>query len=294
MYTTIDQYLGALKDAMKGADPALVQDAQADAREHLSTAMQVARDAEPTLNEADTLQRLIDEYGSPDETAAAYKEVERRTSPALRHAPRPASAWGRIFGVYVDPRTWGSLLFMLIAFITGIVYFTWGVTGAALSVSFLILIIGLPFALLFLLSVQGLALLEGRLVEALLGVRMPRRPLFARAGMKWLERLKALLTDRHTWLSLLYMILQMPLGVLYFSLNVTLLALALSMLAAPFVQLIWHLPLITNYGQHYFLPSWGLALVEIGGVLVLTGTMHLARAIGWLHGRYAKWMLVSE
>jgi hypothetical protein len=294
MYATIDQYLGALKDAMKGADPALVQDAQADAREHLSTAMQVAREAEPALNEADTLQRLIDEYGSPDETAAAYKEVERRTSPGLKRAPKPETVWGRIFGVYVDPRTWGSLLFMLIAFVTGIVYFTWGVTGAALSISFLILIIGLPFALLFLLSVQGLALLEGRLVEALLGVRMPRRPLFARAGMKWLERLKALLTDRHTWLSLLYMILQMPLGVLYFSLNVILLTLALSLMAAPFAQLIWHLPLITNYGQHYFLPLWGLALAELGGILVLTGSMHLARAIGWLHGRYAKWMLVSE
>jgi hypothetical protein len=294
MYSTIDAYLDALKDAMKGADPALVQDAQADAREHLNSALAIARESDPKLNEAETLQKLIGEYGSPEETAAAYKEVERRTSPAFKRAGAPKSAWGRVFGVYADARTWGSLLFMFIAFITGIIYFTWGVTGTALSVSLLVLIIGLPFAFIFLLSVQGLALLEGRLVEALLGVRMPRRPIFARPGMKWLERLKALLTDKHTWLSLLYMLLQMPLGVVYFSLNVTLFALALSMMAAPFIQVFWHLPLITNYGQHYFLPGWALLLLVVGGVLLLTGAMHLARGIGWLHARYAKWMLVSE
>jgi hypothetical protein len=182
---------------------------------------------------------------------------------------------------------------MFITFVTGIIYFTWVVTGASLSLSLMILIIGVPFAILFLLSVQGLALLEGRLVEALLGERMPRRPLFAQAGLKWLERLKALLKDKHTWLSMLYMVLQMPLGVLYFTLNVTLIALALSMMAAPFAQIVWRFPIITNYSEHIFLPYWALALMEIGGFLLLTLTLHLSRAIGQLHGRYAKAMLVS-
>lgn len=294
MSATIENYLDALKEAMKGADPALVQDAQADAREHFLTGLEMRRQSEPDLNEGEALQQLIAEYGSPEETAAAYEEVERRTSPVLKQATRPETAWARVFGVYVDPRTWGSLLFMFIAFITGIVYFTWGVTGTALSLSFLILIIGIPFAFLFLLSVQGLALLEGRLVEALLGVRMPRRPVFARPGLKWLERLKALLTDRHTWFSLLYMLLQMPLGILYFTLAVTLIALALGMMAAPFVQGLWHLPIIVNNEQRFFLPAWGMILAELAGLVVLTITMHIARGIGWLHARYAKWMLVSE
>ncbi len=294
MFTSIEQYLEALKAALKGADPAVIQDALADAREHLSTGLQMRREVDPALDEAQALQKLTDEYGSPEETAAAYKEVERRTSPALRRAAAPQTIWGRIFGVYVDPRAWGSLLYMFIALVTGIVYFTWGVTGVSLSVSFLILIIGIPFAFLFLLSVQGLALLEGRLVEALLGVRMPRRPLFARPGLKWLERLKALLTDGHTWLSLLYMILQMPLGVLYFSILVTLIALGLALMAAPFAQITLDLPPITFGEQHIFLPVWALPLLEVAGVLILTATMHVARALGGLHGKYAKWMLVNE
>ena len=140
---------------------------------------------------------------------------------------------------------------------------------------------------------QGLALLEGRLVEALLGVRMPRRPLFAQPGLKWLERLKGLLTDKHTWLSMLYMVLQLPLGTLYFVMNVTLIAVALSMIVAPFVQVIGQISIINNNGQFIFLPVWAMVLTEAGGLILLTLTMHLSRAIGGLHGRYAKWMLVS-
>src|SRR5512142_3442055 len=112
MFPTIDSYLDALKEAMKGADPALVQDAQADAREHLASGLQLAREADPAVSEKDVLQKLMEEYGSPEETAAAYEEVERRTSPLLKQAPKAGSAWARIFGVYVDPRAWGSLLFM--------------------------------------------------------------------------------------------------------------------------------------------------------------------------------------
>jgi len=293
MFNTIEEYLDALKTEMKDADLALVQDAQADAREHLSTALTVAREAAPEVGEAEALKKIVEEYGTPEETASAYREIERRTSPSLKQPVKPRSLLGRIFGVYIDPRTWGSLLFMFITFITGIIYFTWAVTGLSLSISFLILIIGLPFAILFLLSVQGLALLEGRIVEALLGVRMPRRPLFAQPGLNWLERLKALVTDKHTWISLLYMILQMPLGVIYFSVNVTLITFSLTVIAAPVLQLFWNLPVVTIGYERVLLSYPALVLLAFVGLLTLTLTLHLARAAGWLHGRYAKWMLVS-
>jgi hypothetical protein len=293
MYNTIEEYLEALKKELQGSDAALLQDALADAREHLTLALEAAREKTPDVSESDALKSIIEEYGVPEETATAYREIERRTSPSLKRADKPDSFWGRVFGVYIDPRTWGSLLFMFITFVTGIIYFTWVVTGASLSLSLLILVIGVPFAILFLLSVQGLALLEGRLVEALLGVRMPRRPSFAQSGMKWLERLKALVTDKHTWLFMLYMVLQMPLGILYFTVNVTLISVALSFMAAPFVQLFWKYPMISLNEHRYFLPYWAMILFPVGGFILLTLTMHLVRTVGWLHGRYARAMLVS-
>ena len=59
------------------------------------------------------------------------------------------------------------------------------VTGLSLSLGLLILIVGIPLTVLFFGSVRGLALLEGRLVEALLGERMPRRPRYTDRSRTW-------------------------------------------------------------------------------------------------------------
>ena len=294
MFNTIEEYLDALKTEMKDADPALVQDAQADAREHLTLALKASKDEKPDISDADALKTIIEGYGSPEETASAYKEVERRMSPVLSQPVKPRSFMGRFFGVYVDPRAWGALLYMLIAFVTGVFYFTWAVTGVSLSVSLLIFIFGFPIALLFLLSVRGLALLEGRLVEALLGVRMPRRPLFSHQGMKWFERLKALVVDRQTWLMLLYMVIQFVLGTVYFVVIVTVLSFSLAFIAIPVFQEVFHQGAFFNNGIRYVLPAWTYPLWVLGGFLLWTIFMNIVRGVGQLHGKFAKWILVGE
>ena len=202
----------------------------------------------------------------------------------------------RFFAIYADPRAWGSLLFMLIAFVTGIVYFTWAVTGLSLSISLAIFIFGLPFAILFLLSIRGLALLEGRIVEALLGVRMPRRPKFSYEGLKWLERLKLLFTDKHTWKMFLYMLFQLPFGTLYFSLFVTLISISLSFMIAPILEAITQqgvTGVIIGNVRYYLSVEW-YPLMIIFGFLLLTASMHLFKWIGQLHGKYAKMLLVTD
>lgn len=295
MFNTIEEYLDALKNEMKDADPALVQDAQSDAREHLTLALKAVKDKQAEISDADALKSIIDEYGSPEETASAYKEVERRTSPALNQPVKQQSLLGRFFGVYVDPRAWGALLYMLIAFVTGVFYFTWAVTGVSVSISFLIFIFGFPLALFFLISVRGLALLEGRLVEALLGIRMPRRPLFSHQGMKWMERLIALVTDKTTWMMLVYMILQFVLGTLYFVVIVTVLSFSLAFIGIPFFQEYFQQGVIMfNDRVYYSLPTWTYPLWALGGFLLWTTFMNIVRGVGQLHGKLAKWMLVSE
>lgn len=294
MSPTVENYLEELKQAMQGCDPAQTQDALADAREHFSLALADALAQNPEADQAAALDSIMAQYGSPEETAQAYREIERRTTPSLRQSSAaPAKGfWRSVFGVYYDPRTWGSLLYTLIAFVTGVVYFSWVVTGLSLSLSLLILIIGVPVAILFLLSVQGLALLEGRLVEALLGVRMPRRPAFAQPGIQWLERLKALLADRHTWISMLYMLFQLPLGIIYFCVTVTFGSLSLAFLFAPVARFFVKDASI-NMGPLPISPLNALLLLPIIGALLLTLTLHLVRAFGSFHGRYAKWLLVD-
>jgi len=294
MIKSIDEYLDQLKAELKDSDSATVQDALADAEEHLRTALATLKQDQPEMSEEEALGQVIEQYGSPDETASAYKEVERLTHPVIASSSiQSQSIPARFFGVYTDTRAWGALLYMLIAFVTGVIYFTWAVTGVSVSVSFLIFIFGFPIALLFLLSVRGLALLEGRLVEALLGIRMPRRPLFSHQDMKWFDRLKALITDKATWLMLVYMLIQFVLGTVYFVVFVTLLSVSLTFFALPFLQLFWNVPVMQWGVERIFLPYWTLILISIGGLLLWTSFMHLARGIGQLHGRMAKAMLVG-
>jgi len=295
MIKSIEEYLDQLKTELQGSDAATLQDALSDAEEHLRLALANSRENQPEKLEEEALNSIIEQYGSPSETASAYAEVERRTVPQLaRENPKAQSIVARFFGVYADARAWGALLYMLIAFVTGVFYFTWAVTGFSLSVAFSIFVFGLPFALLFFLSVRGLALLEGRLVEGLLGVRMPRRPLFTQQNLKWLDRLKELAMDRHTWFSILYMLIQFVLGTIYFVLFVTVLSLSLSFIALPFVQFFWNTPILSLGAERVFLPYWSLILIAFGGVLLWTIFMNLARGIGQLHGRMAKALLVTD
>jgi hypothetical protein len=200
----------------------------------------------------------------------------------------------RFFGVYAEPKAWGSLLYLLFSLATGIIYFTWAVTGLSLSAGLLILIVGLPIGGLFLLSVRGITLVEGRLVEALLGVRMPRRPLFSRKDIGWWQKFKNLIASRHTWTALVYMIIQMPLGTIYFTALVTLIAMSAWFITSPIWQLVIGLPLVTVYPYEYYIAAWAMPLAVIGGILLLTATMHLAKVTGKGHGYLAKALLVRE
>ena len=320
MINSVEQYLAELKQELAGSDRATMQDALSDAEEYLRTALDSAVKDNAHVAESAALASIVEKYGQPKEVAAAYKEIESRTPPAFGRPaykavtavplppspplpPAPPAApsvtdtrniFARFFGVFAEPKAWGSLFYLIFALGTGIAYFTWAVTGISLSAGLLVLIVGIPIFGLFLISFRGIALMEGRLVEALLGVRMPRRPLFSRKDLSWWQKIKNLFTERQTWTAALYMFLQMPLGIIYFSVFVSLIAASLSLILKPFLELVLGIPSFTIGDYGFFTPAWAMPLAVIGGVLLITVTMHLVKYAGRLHGAYAKAMLVRE
>ena len=189
---------------------------------------------------------------------------------------------------------WGSFLYMIISIIIGTVYFTWAVYGISLSLIFALFIFGLPFSVLFILSTQGFAWLEGRIVEGMLGVRMPRRPIFFPKEGKWIDRLKMYLRDKRTWFTLLYMILLMPISVVYITIWTVSFGVSILLIGSPVIQEIFHLPMVTLGSKMVFMPIWSLPLLTLLGFIFLTAFLHLAKKIGQFHGRFAKRMLVIE
>lgn len=291
MPDTIEAYLIELRAALAGADPALVQDAVYDAEEYLRSAM--AEDG----GTHEAIEAAIDAYGTPAEIAAAYRETERTVTAALRRpAPvRSANPFARFFGVIADPGAWGGLFYMLLSLATGILYFTVVVTGLSLSAGLMVLIIGIPVALLFIGAVRAISLAEGRMVEGLLGQRMPRRPRLVGGldGTFW-DRLKSWLTDYRTWTTMLYMLLMLPLGITYFATVVGALSVSLATFAAPIAQWIFHTPIIRINEWGYLIEPWGAPFFFAAGALGFFCTLWLAKGVGYLHGMFAKVMLVGR
>ena len=301
--TTIPEYLGQLRAALRGADPAMIQDALYDAEEYLRSEL-----AEQTgKSEAEVIASVAGSYGAPEEVAEIYRDTEVTVNRALRAPAQPKrkSFVGKFFGVIVDPRTYGALFYMLLSLATGIVYFTVVTTGMSLSLGLMVLIIGIPLLVLFLGLIRVLSLVEGRIVEVLLGERMPRRPLYTQRGKGWLERIKEMFTDGRTWTAMLYFLLMLPLGIAYFTVAVTGLTMSLAFIAAPLAAWTgvadirsdvdgWMLIGDAGNGITTSLQAWELPFLFVGGFLLLFVMLHLAKGIGKVHGLLAKNLLVRS
>jgi len=200
----------------------------------------------------------------------------------------------------MDVRAYTSLFYMLLTLATGIVYFTFVVTGVALSAGFAVLVIGIPFFLAFIGIARVIALGEGRLLEATTGERMPRRPVHPGPPASWLTRIANMLKDVRTWTTLLYLLVMLPLGILYFTITVTGLALGLRLALAPLFLL---------GGQFgWFPPEFSGGVINVDGspesiigalfcaavgVVILTLLLHAVRWLARSHARLAKALLVE-
>ena len=290
---TIPEYLDQLRYELRSADPALLQDALYDAEEYLRSELA----ENPGTDEATLLANIATSYGAPEEVAAIYRDTEVRVAKALSPPPPRVrrSLAGQFFGVAADSRTWAALFYMLLSLATGIVYFTVVVTGLSMSLGLAVLIVGIPFAILFVGTVRLLSLVEGRMVEVMLGERMPRRPLYAERGLPLLTRIGRMFTDPRTWSAMLYMVLMLPLGVTYFTVAVTGLSVSLGLIFGALAMGL-HLMGADIFSVHWHVGTpdlWEVPLALVLGVLGLFVTLHVARWVGKGHGLLAKHLLVK-
>lgn len=288
---TIPEYLDQLRAALAGADPALVQDALYDAEDYLRSELAT----QPERDQADLLASIATSYGAPDEVADIYRQTETTVIRALKPPPVRArkSLAGKFFGVLADPRAYTALLYMLLSLATGVFYFSWTVTGLSLTAGLAILIVGIPLAILFFASVRGISLIEGRLVEVMLGERMPRRPAYADRDQPMLERIKQMFVDPRTWGSVLYLLLMLPLGIAYFTFAITALAMTFGFAVTPITDQLFDGGGLTFNGTQLYFPLWTLPLTLAAGVLMFAATLHVARGIGYVHAQLAKHLLVK-
>ena len=191
------------------------------------------------------------------------------------------------FGVVAEPQSYLNIVYLLLAFPLGTFYFVFLVTGLSLGFGLIITLVGIPILLLVLSGSWVLCRFERQVAITLLNEDIPLSVSRPASGGLW-SRVKALLKDRVTWTGVLYLFLKFPLGIVTFTIAVTLIAVTVGLLAAP--TYMWTSdPLV--WGSWSFDPfpwSWILTIIGIPMVFI---SLHLMNVIAVVFGRMTRMML---
>jgi len=195
---------------------------------------------------------------------------------------------GRFFGVVARPRTWLNLLFQMLAFPLGLFYFIFLVTGLSVGLGLVIVWVGIPI----LLVVAGAWWLFGALERAqakyLLGADVPPAPRAWEAVNGVWGKLKAHFGSAATWKDLLYLLAKLPLGVVSFTLLVTLAAIVFWLVYLPVAHFL-SIPFVDfGNGRAWTPPLWLAILAIPGAILNVFLSLHIVNGWGWVCARWAE------
>lgn len=187
----------------------------------------------------------------------------------------------RFTHVALEGRTYLNLIYLILMLPLGIIYFTIFVTAVSLSLSLLILIIGIFIAFVFVLFVRAISGIHLRFASAMLGFEQPDKKEILDNNKGFIDRLKFFFTDGKTYSSLIYMFIELPLGIIYFTLIITFLSISISFSLSPILWIIEEETGIFINSSHWvwrldFDETILLMLVGIGLFLV---TLHLGNLL---------------
>jgi signal transduction histidine kinase len=189
-----------------------------------------------------------------------------------------------LFRPILDARTYGRILYLLLALPLGVVEFTVLVTAISFGFGTAVTLIGIPVLVGSVYAWRWLAEFERRLVGRLIGTEIPSPYRPDPAGVRWWQRVASRLADPATWKDLAFLLLQLPLGVVAFSLTVAVFAVGFGTLLGPAYY--WAVP-DAHWLDLIDINSLGvaLALMPVGALILLLGIPGLdalSRLYGWL------------
>lgn len=191
------------------------------------------------------------------------------------------------FLVVARPQTYLNLVYLLLSFPLGLFYFIFLVTGFSLGIPLVILVVGAFILAAVLAASWAMAAFERVLAISLLHVKiLPMEKASASTASFW-QRVKDYLTNPVTWKGMLYLFCRFPLGVINFSLVVTILAVAVGLIAAPLIY-----PWATyDLGFAVINSLSDSLLVMVFGLLVTPAGLHLLNFLTHVQGEFARVML---
>ena len=188
-------------------------------------------------------------------------------------------------------QTWLNVLYLILSFPLGIIYFVVLVTGISLGFGLLITVIGIFILFGVLILVRAFSKFEAGFTNVFLGTQIRPQIVDPEIQGFW-KRFREKLRSPLTWKGLFYLFLRFPMGIFAFSLTVSLLAASLGLISTPFlynspwVDMDW--PNNTWWNIDTLPEALVVALV---GIILLYVSLFVLNWLAWIYGRIAKTLL---
>jgi len=210
------------------------------------------------------------------------------SSTVMSEAPmaQPMS-FRRIVGAAWAPSTWLGAVHLALNLPLGILWFTLLATGLSSGVGMLVTLVGIPILMLTAMVGRGAGIVERARLRVFLGHALPDPYRRAAPGIWSFWRTR--LTDPALWRDLLYLLLRLPIGIMTFTVVVTLWAVPLACLASPFILACGE-P-VETIGDHRIDTLWGALLLALAGLPLVVVAAWGTRAMAGLERLFASAML---
>ena len=197
---------------------------------------------------------------------------------------------GGLMTVVSHPQTYRNVLYLILSFPLGLLYFIFLVVGLSLGVGTAIVWIGLFVLLGTFLAVKGFTALERQLAKVLLQTSIPARvaafPTSSHSNQTVFEKARDLMTSRESWAGIGYLLVKFPLGLVSFVLTLALIPVSLGLVVSPIVAMIP--PLNMNIGSWEIDTPFEAAPFAVAGVLLSLFSLNIINGMAWLHASWAK------
>jgi signal transduction histidine kinase len=197
----------------------------------------------------------------------------------------------RIFAPLARARTWSASLHLLLDLPFGIAWFVIAVVGLSVGVGLVVVaLVGLVVLALTVFAGRVIGIVERARASALLGLHVDPPPARLRPEGTW-PRMRSFLSDKTGWKGLAYGVIMLPIGIINFTVVVTMWALALGGTTYP----LWGWAVPTNFGDNHPIHGWLKAGYITGnlvvGVAALIATPHVIRGLAAMDGGLIKGLL---
>jgi hypothetical protein len=242
---------------------------------------------------------MITTFVPPESVPDARSDTGPDTGPDVPGVGTP-SAVRRFVGVVAEPRSYGSIAYLLLGLPLGTAWFAVLVTAASVGLSMLaIALLGIPVLWAGWYVVRAFANVERVATAALSGRPIPTAPLASPARGNLWRRLRTMSSERLRWRELAFLLLRFPVGIVTFTAAVTALAIPFLVAGAPFTA---HFGGSQPFGDNVSTPwvedvatsPWAWLLVPVGIALV-PAVLHLLNALAGVGARWtAAWLRVDH